>query len=141
MAITEQEKRYIVEQRAMGTSFDQIGRQLHRPEGTVRSAFNRAVGASQRYGTSGITMPDASNGESRCKYCGKQFQKTGGGKKRLFCSNRCRNSWSNEKKRRTPYTLVCQHCGLAFISFGNPHKRFCGRQCFADSRKEARNGE
>ena len=28
-------------------------------------------------------------------------------------------------------------CGREFTAFGNPHKRFCSRKCFADSRKAA----
>ena len=38
---SEQEKQYIVAQRAMGKSFAQIGRELGRGESSIRYVFNR----------------------------------------------------------------------------------------------------
>ena len=41
--MSEQEKQYIVEQRASGKSFAEIGRSLGKNADTVRSVFNRIM--------------------------------------------------------------------------------------------------
>ena len=41
--MSEQEKQYIVEQRASGKSFAEIGRALGKKADTVRSVFNRIM--------------------------------------------------------------------------------------------------
>lgn len=137
--MSEQEKRYIVKQRALGKSFAQIGRELGRGESSVRYAFNHITGKEPKAEevipmmVLGAGVP----GTSKCKYCGRDFEKPALGGKRLFCSAHCRNAWGNEQKRRTPYSRVCEQCGCEFTAFGNPHKRFCSRKCFADSQKAA----
>ncbi len=137
--MSEQEKQYIVKQRCLGKSFVQIGRELGRTEDSVRSAFNRIVDKkAQRDKTTPLLRPDTeTSGTPKCKYCGRDFERPALGGKRLFCSAHCRNAWGNEQKRRTPYGRVCEQCGRGFTAFGNPHKRFCSRKCFADSRKAA----
>lgn len=137
--MSEQEKQYIVKQRALGKSFSQIGRELGRGESSVRYAFNHIVDTEPK---AGETAPLAALGTEapimpKCKYCGRDFKRPALSGKQMFCSARCRNAWGNEQKRRTPYGRVCEQCGREFTAFGNPHKRFCSRKCFADSRKVA----
>nr|WP_296480776.1 hypothetical protein [uncultured Acetatifactor sp.] len=135
--MSEQEKQYIVRQRALGKSFSQIGREIGRGESSVRYAFHHSVDTELEAGKAahltalGKEAPIA----PKCKYCGRDFAKPALGGKRLFCSDHCRNAWCNEQKRRTPYSRVCEQCGCEFTAFGNPHKRFCSRKCFADSQK------
>lgn len=135
--MSEQEKQYIVKQRALGKSFVQIGRELGRGESSVRYAFNHIMGKEPKADEVISTMVLATEtpGTPKCKYCGRDFERSALGGKQLFCSPHCRNAWSNEQKRRTPYGRVCEQCGRGFTAFGNPHKRFCSRKCFADSRK------
>lgn len=135
--MSEQEKQYIVKQRAMGKSFVQIGRELGRGESSVRYVFNHIMDEETK---ADEVIPTAflgtgTSGTPKCRYCGREFMRPAMGGKQLFCSARCRNAWGNEQKRRTPYSRVCEQCGREFTAFGNPHKRFCSRKCFADSRK------
>ena len=137
--MSEQEKQYIVKQRGLGKSFVQIGRELGRGESSVRYAFNHIMGKEPK---AYETIPAMVLGAGRpitpkCKYCGREFRRSASGGKQLFCSAHCRNAWGNEQKRRTPYGRVCEQCGCEFTAFGNPHKRFCSRKCFADSQKAA----
>lgn len=134
----QEEKKYIVEQRASGMSFVQIGKNLGRSEDAVRVAFNRLMAEDGKTTQPAGKHPAECSGFSACKYCGAQFCKNGGSSRRLFCSDGCRNAWCNERKRHIPYSRVCEHCGHAFVAFGNPHKRFCSRKCYADSRKGER---
>ncbi|MCM1222414.1 MAG: hypothetical protein NC548_48895 [Lachnospiraceae bacterium] len=137
--MSEQEKQYIVKQRALGKSFAQIGRELGRGESSVRYAFNHSMDTELKIDEAvPLAVLDAGTPITpKCKYCGRDFAKPALGGKRLFCSDHCRNAWCNEQKRSTPYSRVCEQCGCEFTAFGNPHKRFCSRKCFADSRKAA----
>lgn len=137
--MSEQEKQYIVKQRALGKSFVQIGRELGRGESSVRYVFHHIMDEGTK---ADEVIPTAflgtgTSGTPKCRYCGREFMRPALGGKQLFCSARCRNAWGNEQKRRTPYSRVCEQCGREFTAFGNPHKRFCSRKCFADSRKAA----
>lgn len=135
--MSEQEKQYIVEQRASGKSFAEIGRSLGKNADTVRSVFNRIM-EKEASGSSIVAQPQTSvPNVPICKYCGQEFARTSEGAKRLFCSDHCRNAYHNGQKRRVPYALTCEYCGRRFIAFGNPRKRFCRRKCFADSQKKA----
>lgn len=123
----------------MGKSFSQIGRELGRGESSVRYAFHHSVDTEPEAGEAAplTTLGKEAPIAPKCKYCGRDFAKPALGGKRLFCSDHCRNAWCNEQKRRTPYSQVCEQCGCEFTAFGNPHKRFCSRKCFADSQKAA----
>ncbi|GEM_PF-2307777 len=140
---SEREKQYIVAQRAMGKSFAQIGRELGRGESSIRYVFNHCMSKEPKPDetTPRMVMGTEIPGAARCKYCGKDFTKSTLGGKRRFCSDHCRNAWCNEQKRRVPYSRVCEQCGREFTAFGNPHKRFCSRKCFADSQKVAQAGQ
>ncbi len=137
--ISEQEKQYIVRQRALGKSFSQIGREIGRGESSVRYAFHHSVDTEPEAGEAAplTALGAVMSITPKCKYCGREFVKPALRGKRLFCSDYCRNAWCNEQKRRTPYSRVCEQCGCEFTAFGNPHKRFCSRKCFADSQKAA----
>ena len=135
--MSEQEKQYIVEQRALGQSFAGIGRALGKNADTVRSVFNRIID-KETSGSDIVAKPQASvPNVPICKYCGREFARTSEGAKRLFCSDHCRNAYHNSQKRRVPYALTCEYCGRRFVALGNPRKRFCSRKCFADSQKKA----
>ena len=137
--MSEQEKQYIVKQRALGKSFVQIGRELGRGESSVRYAFKHIVDGEPKADETVplVVLGAGTPGAPKCKYCGREFMRPALGGKQLFCSARCRNAWGNEQKRRTPYSRVCEQCGREFTALGNPQKRFCSRKCFANSRKTA----
>ena len=140
---SEQEKQYIVAQRAMGKSFAQIGRELGRGESSIRYVFNHCMSKEPKPDetTPRMVMGTKIPGAAICNFCGKVFTKSTLGGKRSLCSDHCRNDWCNEQKRHTPYSRVCEQCGREFTAFGNPHKRFCSRKCFANSQKVARAGQ
>ncbi len=138
--MSEQEKQYIVKQRTLGKSFVQIGRELGRGESSVRYAFRHIMDKELKVDEiiPAVVLGAGTHTTPKCKYCGRSFEKPALGGKQMFCSARCRNAWGNEQKRRIPYGRVCEQCGREFTAFGNPHKRFCSRKCFADSQKAAR---
>ena len=74
-----------------------------------------------------------------CRQCGKPVMQHKGRKAKYFCSDRCRNAWWNahpEKvQRKAYYRLTCQFCGKEFVSYGNKHRKYCSRLCYADARR------
>lgn len=140
--ITKQEKQYIVEQRAIGRTFGQIGQALGKTEGAVRNTFYRIMsGYSEDVKSDGSCVADLDQNTksmTECKYCGKPLVKVPKGGKRQFCSPQCRDAWWNEKKRKTPYILRCENCGRRYTVYGNSHRKFCSRKCALESRKNAK---
>jgi endogenous inhibitor of DNA gyrase (YacG/DUF329 family) len=78
--------------------------------------------------------------ENSCLQCGRALSHTQGKKRKKFCSDKCRLTWWNSHKefvkKKTFYTLTCQHCGQLFESYGNSKRKFCSRACFNDSRRK-----
>lgn len=80
-----------------------------------------------------------------CRFCGKPLQRLEHKRPRRYCSDKCRMAWwkKNEAQlnRKAFYRIVCQHCGTAFDSYGNPKRKYCSRGCYALARKKVdRNG-
>ncbi len=75
-----------------------------------------------------------------CKQCGSPVTFKPRKKKRLFCSDRCRQIWWNvyrdEVRKRTFHERSCRHCGRVFSAYGRPTQCYCSRSCFAASRKK-----
>ena len=73
-----------------------------------------------------------------CRFCGKQLPRTDGARKKQFCSDECRTAYHNREKMRKGYIRTCEHCGIAFVSFGYPKKRFCSRECRTEAERRDR---
>lgn len=115
--MSEQEKQYIVKQRALGKSFVQIGRELGRGESSVRYVFHHIMDEAPKAGEVIPTMflGAGTSGTPRCKYCGREFMRPALGGKQLFCCARCRNAWGNEQKRRTLTAGSANSAGVSLL--------------------------
>ena len=75
-----------------------------------------------------------------CHHCGKVVPQNRGRKEKLYCNDQCRmaywNSHQDEVNKQAFYTLVCQHCGKEFVSYGNRNRKYCSRLCYANARKK-----
>lgn len=80
-------------------------------------------------------------GRVLCHHCGQPVPQNPGRKEKKYCNDKCRmaywNSHKDEVNRQAYYTLVCQHCGKEFISYGNRNRKYCDRKCYADARRNA----
>lgn len=75
--MSEQEKQYIVKQRALGKSFVQIGRELGRGESSVRYVFHHIMDEGTK---ADEVIPTAflgtgTSGTPKCRYCGREFMR------------------------------------------------------------------
>ncbi len=75
-----------------------------------------------------------------CLQCGKPIENTPHKREKKYCSDKCRLEWWNSHKelvnRRAVYSFVCENCGCGFESYGNNHRRYCSRRCFAEARRK-----
>ena len=120
MAKSEQ-KDLIIAYRNRGLSYSDIAARLGVTAECARTVFSRANRASRKN--------DQTRPNGFCKNCGKQLDMVGNHRKRLFCDDKCRSEFHNQKVLHTPYICVCENCGHEFVSYGNPAKRFCSREC------------
>ena len=83
----------------------------------------------------------ATAGMSVCLQCGKPIEQNPGRKEKKYCSDKCRmaywNSHQDEVNKQAYYTLICQHCGKEFVSYGNKNRKYCCRDCYAAARRKA----
>lgn len=114
--------------RERGMSYNDISAATGIPVGTVRSYCNR-------YPSADISL---------CLKCGTPVKQTAHRKQKKFCSDACRMAWWNahpEKvKRKAVYHFTCPHCGREFESYGNDHRVFCSRLCYANARSKGVSG-
>lgn len=79
--------------------------------------------------------------ELACEHCGKPVPQNPGRKPKRYCNDRCRMAYWNSHKdlvnKQAFYTMTCQQCGKEFISYGNQNRKFCGRECYAKSRRNS----
>ena len=73
-----------------------------------------------------------------CACCGAPLVQTPGRKPKKFCSDACRMKWWAEHRDeldRTMYTNQCEYCGCSFET-ANAKQKYCGRACYAESRRK-----
>ena len=123
--IPEPQKNAVLVMRRQGSSYQQIAERLMLSPNTVKTICRRSDAKS--------VQPTMSTLDT-CKNCGAPLPPNVSGRKRSFCSDKCRYAWWNRTRRKQPYRLTCYHCGKDFISYGNRKRKFCGRECYILSR-------
>ena len=81
------------------------------------------------------------NGEEKlCPQCGAKLVRTPHYREKRFCSDVCRMAWWNSHPeavdRKAVYHFICAHCGQPFDSYGNDHRKYCSRTCYAEARRK-----
>lgn len=121
--MTNEEKKAIIRMREEGMGYKAIARVIGLPLTTV-SSFCRKPETEQGF----------------CLQCGAKLEHTPHRKRKKFCSDRCRMLWwhshEDQINKQAYYTLICQECGKEFISYGNDHRKYCSRKCYADHRRK-----
>ena len=73
--------------------------------------------------------------DEMCFYCGLPLvQPEGRGRKKRFCSDKCRKAWwARNSQNRTPgaqtVTHRCAGCGEFFMSFRSQNRKYCTAEC------------
>lgn len=78
--------------------------------------------------------------ESRCKHCGKEIVQIAKRKKRIFCSDVCRQKWWNShlfmisQSSQAFHHFICPTCKKPFTVYSNAKRKFCSHHCYIHSR-------
>lgn len=114
--------------RSQGCSYGTIAKQLNLSINTVKSFCQR----SGLGNPSNLQRKELSVG--RCKYCEQELKLVSGKKKKLFCSDKCRNKWWNSHldlvNRKAYYPFTCKYCKTPFEAYGNRCRKYCSKNCY-----------
>ena len=109
----------------------------YREEGLSYSDIAKRTGVSSAYARNICSRDRRKKSQKQanktianvCRFCGSPLSYTAGAKKKDFCDDKCRSDYHNQLKKRKPYVCTCKCCGLEFISFGYPDRKYCSREC------------
>ena len=71
-----------------------------------------------------------------CPNCGSLFSQNARGRRKKFCSEKCRTAWNHrhpntENWKKTSVRRICPYCGKEFVAtreYGHPRK-YCSIAC------------
>ena len=130
--MTYAQKERIASLRGEGASYAHIAAALGMSENTVKS-----YGRRNRLDTAVVEATSIPAATSPCAHCGGPMIITKRQDKR-FCSDACRLAWWKEHpqalNRKAIYHFSCYHCGASFDSYGNSHRKYCSRGCYAKAK-------
>ena len=123
--MTNLEKDEIITARHKGMSYKEVAAMLSKSASTIRTYCCR----------NGLTDADIQN-SSVCCVCRKQITQKIKGRRRVFCSDKCRSAWrrAHNKLIEPRYHHTCERCGNEFYTCGNKNQKFCSRACYFKSR-------
>lgn len=129
--MTETERMNVIRLCRRGYGYKKIAKELGLSPNTVKSFLGR-------HPTIREEMREA---EGFCRNCGEPLKQMPHKRKKRFCSDSCRMKWWNahaeQVERKAYYDCICLACGKKFASYGNLHRKFCSRACYAAFRRKA----
>ncbi|WP_066675402.1 helix-turn-helix domain-containing protein [Clostridium septicum] len=132
--MTNNEKERIKVLREKGYSYSKIAVDLEISENTVKAFCRRNNLGGVRVGSVNTKIEE----HIKCKQCEKELEQSEKGKRKKFCSDKCRRQWWKEHDycidRKAYYTLTCSECGNKFKSYGNKNRKYCSHNCYIKKR-------
>ncbi len=131
--MTENQKTRILEMRSLGCTYRNIAANLSLPEGTVKTYCLRAA-------KKGLLATPSEPATCTCKQCGKEIIQVAKRKKRIFCTDACRQKWWSSHQflihqgSAALHHFTCSYCQKLFTAYGNPRRKFCSHDCYIKSR-------
>ena len=122
----------IEKMRADGMSYSSIAKALDMKEVTVKKHCQRNHINAQ------VSTLQENTAYTHCRECGKGLQQLDKQKRRLFCSEACRNLWWHKHpdkiRQKAIYSYHCACCGSYFSAYGNSHRKYCSHACYIADR-------
>ncbi len=117
-AMTINQKLKIDQMRENGQSLQTISEELNLSLGTIKSYLSRKSSAV------------------RCEYCRQTIHQTNHGKKKRFCSDRCRINWWREHCESSNKAIekICPICKKAYFSYPSKKQIYCSKKCSGKAR-------
>lgn len=137
--MTDLQAAQIRELRVRGTGYRSIASVVGLSRDIVRN-YCKAHGLDGYAAALTLNVRERIQNGYACQFCGKELQQPETGRKRKFCSEKCRRDWWKahpEEIRRKPtafYSGVCAFCGKEFTSYGNNGRKYCSHACYVQAR-------
>lgn len=64
-----------------------------------------------------------------CLNCNKKIIQNSMGRKRKYCSDKCRHEYGSKNNNRKIYELVCEYCGKQYEALSMKRK-YCSHDCY-----------
>lgn len=68
-----------------------------------------------------------------CLNCNKKFRRNNRGRRKKYCSSKCRREHYYEKGNAKTYSASCEYCGKSFEGYSKARK-YCSRECYVKDR-------
>ena len=137
--VTVLQEEQIRQLRSQGVGYRNIANRLHLTRDAVRN-YCRANNLNGYREAVQMNIQMMQSDDSVCNYCGKSLIQPKTGRKKRFCSEKCRRKWWNQNRdkiRENPnaiYTFICKGCGKEFTAYGNKTRQYCSHDCYISSR-------
>jgi endogenous inhibitor of DNA gyrase (YacG/DUF329 family) len=131
--MTENQKTQILEMRSLGCTYRHIAANLSLPEGTVKTCCLRAA-------KKGLLATPSEPATCTCKQCGEEIIQVPKRKKRIFCTDACRQKWWGShlflihQGSAALHHFTCAHCNKPFTAYGNSGRKYCSHDCYIKAR-------
>ncbi|MFA6696296.1 MAG: hypothetical protein WCR85_06665 [Sphaerochaeta sp.] len=131
--MTENQKTRILEMRRLGCTYRHIAANLSLPVGTVKTCCLRAA-------KKGLVTTPIESPKCTCKQCGKEIIQVAKRKKRIFCTDACRQKWWSSHQflihqgSAALHHFTCSYCQKPFTAYGNPRRKYCSHDCYIKAR-------
>lgn len=116
----QQKKLEIQKLREAGCSYGVIAKKLNISKSTV-ATICKAI----------------ENGEICCLECGKKLTQPNLGRKRKYCSDKCRYDYNRKLGKKVveiSYEKICQCCKKPFKTFKSYNRKYCSWDCYLKGR-------
>ena len=128
--VTGEQKQQIFLLRKKGLSFSKISEQMGISRNTIKTfCWRNALSDGE------MEKPFDNRGyKGFCKQCGKQLEQKPKSRPKVFCCNKCRQTWWNEHdgliNRKKQVACVCEYCGKEFMCYPSQKRKFCSHDCY-----------
>lgn len=132
--MTEEQKQTIKRLRDVGLGYRKIGIVLNIPRDKVRNyckANDLGGYAKKRLRNKEAKQMEKDCPETVCRQCGKLLENKVTGRKRIYCSDKCRREWA--RNHPALYKHECMFCEKEFES-QTKEQKFCSRDCYIRDR-------
>ncbi len=137
--MTEKDRERIIKLRLMGLGYKAIGQKLNMSRDAVRGFCKR------NHIDGDVTAAKLNYEEKRkkknvCENCGAEIIQSAKGKKKRFCSDKCRLKWWSKNyelhnfNEKNIHSFVCAGCGKKFTSYSNKSRKYCSHECYIKHR-------
>lgn len=120
--------------REKGYSYSKIAALLSISENTIKTYCRR----NDLGGVRGNIKQSNEEKIEICKQCSNKLELLNRGKRKKFCSDKCRRLWWKEHddyiNRKAYYKLICEKCNKEFNSYGNKNRKYCSHSCYIKNR-------